>query len=47
LSNVPLHVHVRDVFMAAVIAFLLSLLATIYPARAASQVRPVDALRDG
>ena len=28
------------------VAFLLSLIATIYPARAAARVRPVEMLRD-
>jgi ABC-type lipoprotein release transport system permease subunit len=33
-------------FFAAFVAFALSVLATIYPARAASRLRPVEALRD-
>jgi ABC-type lipoprotein release transport system permease subunit len=32
--------------LAALVAFVLSVLATIYPARAASRMRPVEALRD-
>jgi ABC-type lipoprotein release transport system permease subunit len=33
-------------FLAALVAFVLSVLATIYPAHAASRMRPVEALRD-
>jgi lipoprotein-releasing system permease protein len=46
ISNVPFHAHARDVALAALVAFILSLLATIYPARAAARVRPAEALRD-
>jgi lipoprotein-releasing system permease protein len=46
ISNVPFHAHARDVILAALVAFILSLLATIYPARAAARVRPAEALRD-
>lgn len=46
LSNVPFHAQARDVALAALVALLLSLLATIYPARAAARVRPAEALRD-
>lgn len=46
LSNVPFHAQARDVLLSALIAFALSLLATIYPARAAARVRPAEALRD-
>ncbi|MDX6693298.1 MAG: lipoprotein-releasing system permease protein [Blastocatellia bacterium] len=46
LSSVPFHTEARDVALAALVAFLLSLLATIYPARAAARVRPAEALRD-
>jgi lipoprotein-releasing system permease protein len=46
ISNVPFHAHARDVVLAALVAFILSLLATIYPARAAARVRPAEALRD-
>ena len=47
LGNVPFHTRARDVVLAALIAFILSLLATIYPARAAARMRPAEALRDG
>jgi lipoprotein-releasing system permease protein len=46
LSSVPFHPQARDVLMAALLALLLSLLATIYPARAAARLRPAEALRD-
>lgn len=46
ISNVPFHAQARDVALAALLALALSLLATIYPARAASRVRPAEALRD-
>lgn len=46
ISNVPLLSKPPEVLMAAVIAFLLSVFATIYPAWTASRMRPVEALRD-
>jgi lipoprotein-releasing system permease protein len=46
ISNVPLNLHFRDVALAALIAFALSVLATIYPARAATRIRPAETLRD-
>jgi lipoprotein-releasing system permease protein len=46
ISNVPFNAQLRDVAIAALVAFLLSLVATIYPARAAARVRPVDMLND-
>jgi lipoprotein-releasing system permease protein len=46
LNNIPFHARVQDVAIAAGVAFLLSLLATIYPARAAARVRVADALRE-
>src|SRR5215217_6480158 len=46
ISNVPLITRPGEMFFAALIAFVLSVLATIYPARAASRMRPVEALRD-
>jgi len=45
LSSIPFHPHPRDVLAAALIAFVVSLLATIYPARAAARLRPAEALR--
>ena len=46
ISNVPLIAKPGEMFLAALIAFALSVLATIYPARAAARMRPVEALRD-
>jgi len=46
ISNVPLTPRPTEMFWAALVAFVLSVLATIYPARAASRLRPVEALRD-
>ena len=45
LSAIPFHPHARDVAAAALVAFVVSLLATIYPARAAARLRPAEALR--
>ncbi|HEU4510532.1 MAG TPA: ABC transporter permease [Pyrinomonadaceae bacterium] len=46
ISNVPLIAQPGEIMLAAAIAFALSVLATIYPARTASRMRPVEALRD-
>jgi lipoprotein-releasing system permease protein len=46
ITNVPFHAQAGDVVLAAVVAFLLSWTATIYPARAAARLRPVEMLRD-
>lgn len=46
ISNVPLITRPGEMLLAALIAFTLSVLATIYPARAAARMRPVEALRD-
>jgi lipoprotein-releasing system permease protein len=46
ISNVPLNLHFRDAALAALIAFVLSIIATIYPARAATRIRPAETLRD-
>lgn len=45
LSVIPLRPHAADVVWPALAAFAVSLLATIYPARAAARVRPAEALR--
>ena len=47
ISNVPLNATFSETLIAALVAFVLSVLATIYPARAAARFRPVEALRDG
>ncbi len=46
ISNVPLHLNLRDTTLAALVAFVLSIVATIYPARAAARIRPAELLRD-
>ncbi len=46
ISNVPLTLHFRDLALAGVVALLLSIVATIYPARAAARVRPAEMLRE-
>ena len=46
ISNVPLIARSSEMLLAALVAFVLSVLATIYPARAAARMRPVEALRD-
>jgi lipoprotein-releasing system permease protein len=46
ISNVPFNPTANEVVLAALIAFGLSVLATIYPARNAARMRPVEVLRD-
>ena len=46
ISNVPLIVGVREVVLSALLAIVLSILATIYPAFVASRMRPAETLRD-
>jgi lipoprotein-releasing system permease protein len=46
ISSVPLNLQFRDVLVASVVAFVLTVVATIYPARAAAQIRPAEMLRD-
>jgi lipoprotein-releasing system permease protein len=46
ISNVPFHARALDITLAALVAFALCLLATIYPARAAARLRPAGALRE-
>jgi lipoprotein-releasing system permease protein len=45
ISNIPLSFHLRDLLLAALVAFMLSVIATIYPARAAARIRPAEMLR--
>lgn len=47
ITNVPFHTQPSDIVIAAIVAFVLSLAATIYPARAATRVRPGEILREG
>ena len=46
ISNVPLTAGVREVVLSALLAFVLSVLATIYPALVASRMKPAETLRD-
>ena len=46
ITNVPLNATFTETLLAALIAFGLSVLATIYPARNAARMRPVEVLRD-
>ena len=45
LSAIPFHPHARETLLAALGAFALCLLATVYPARSAARLRPAEALR--
>jgi lipoprotein-releasing system permease protein len=46
ISNIPFHPQASDIVFAALLAFGLSLVATLYPARAAARMRPADILRE-
>lgn len=46
ISYVPLNLQMRDVIVAALVAFVITVIATIYPARAAARVRPAEMFRD-
>ncbi|MDQ5845797.1 MAG: ABC transporter permease [Acidobacteriota bacterium] len=46
ISSVPLNLQLRDSLVAAGLAIILSVVATIYPARAAAKIRPAELLRD-
>lgn len=46
IGNVPFNSHLSDVALAALVAFVLTVLATIYPAQAAARMRPVETLRE-
>jgi len=45
VGNVPFHPHFVDVVMAGLVAFTLSLIATIYPSMAAARMRPVEGIK--
>ncbi len=45
ISELPSDMHLSDVTMVSITAFLITLLATIYPAWRASRVQPAEALR--
>lgn len=46
ISNVPLSLNMLDIALAALTAFVLSVIATVYPAGAAARIRPAEMLRD-
>ena len=46
IDNVRLNMDVSDVLLAAGVAVVLSIIATIYPARSAARMRPAELLRD-
>jgi lipoprotein-releasing system permease protein len=45
IDRLPVHVSPEDYVMVAVAAMLICTLSTIYPAYAASELRPVEGLR--
>ncbi|MDT7603735.1 MAG: lipoprotein-releasing system permease protein [Acidobacteriota bacterium] len=45
LSSIPFHPHAGETVLAALAAFVVCLVATIYPARSAARLRPAEALR--
>ena len=45
ISQLPSDVRLDDVLKVGIMAFVLSILATIYPSRRAAQVKPAEALR--
>ncbi|APZ42504.1 lipoprotein-releasing ABC transporter permease subunit [Acidihalobacter ferrooxydans] len=45
ISQLPSHLEWRDVLRVSLIAFVLTVLATIYPARRAARTQPAEALR--
>jgi lipoprotein-releasing system permease protein len=47
LTEIPAHLRVGDVAAVAGMALALSFLITIWPARSAARLHPVEALRDG
>lgn len=46
IGNVPLNLNPRDMALAAIVAIVLSIVATLYPARAAARMQPGELLRD-
>jgi lipoprotein-releasing system permease protein len=47
IGHVPFNPQLRDLGLAVLVAFLLAVLATIYPALGAARMRPVETLREG
>jgi len=46
ISTVPLNARLSETLIAGAIAFLMSVIATIYPARSAAKMKPVETLRE-
>jgi lipoprotein-releasing system permease protein len=46
IENVPLNMDLTDLFLSASVAVVLSIIATIYPARSAAAMRPAELLRE-
>jgi len=46
ISSVPLNARLSETLIAGAVAFLMSVLATIYPARSAARMKPVETLRE-
>lgn len=45
ISNIPSDLHWNDVWLTGLLAFVVSVLATIYPASRAAKIQPAEALR--
>jgi len=45
VTEVPSEVHLADVVTIPIVAFVLTVLATLYPARRAASIAPAEALR--
>jgi lipoprotein-releasing system permease protein len=45
LSYLPFHSHASDIVLVSAVAFLITLLATLYPSWSAARLDPVEALR--
>lgn len=46
ITNVPLNARLSETLIAGALAFLMSVVATIYPARSAAKMKPVEMLRE-
>jgi lipoprotein-releasing system permease protein len=46
ISHVPLNLRFNEILFAGLIAFGMSVLATLYPARAAAKMSSVETLRE-
>jgi lipoprotein-releasing system permease protein len=45
VTEIPSEVHLMDVVIISILAFLVAVIATIYPSRRAAAVAPAEALR--